>query len=489
MNIIVDFNYPIKDGTEVKFRSPVDCSQVTGLVVHYDGGSQEFMFADAHGNNVGDIDHLFAEDVVVKVILDVTTSMAFVQNADTNAYLEGRFDDLTPDDSKTGNKTWSSKNTVDKLCPSFTESGAVAVCAPVEGYPLGVVSQIEPVLSGSGDPSPDNIRPIIGHTSCVLYHGGKNLFDDVDWFERHRFTPQADGSWLGKTVDEICFTNTAKKPGSMYFTSFAKADAANTNAPMYLYVYYTDGTEKAYLTLNNNITTFTTLTAQTDPAKTVDCIKWTFGGGGTYYIKDVQISFVDDKYEPYRGDTFTLGFGETVYGGSLDWKTGILTMEYGIQDLSALVWYGPEVAYSNRIYYTNPFPAAASMIAGGRKGWCSVFNCLNGITLGTLPNNSIVYSIAEFSGSVRIYIKADDIANVDALMAVLEGQKLVYQLAEPITIQLTPQEILALSGTNCLYSDTGDTQVTGKADPNAVIQDLYNKINALSSTMAALTGV
>lgn len=96
MNIRVDLNTPIKDGTEVVFRSPVDCSQVTGLIVYYPGydgetTSKEFAFADAHGNNVGDIDHLFAENVVVKVILDLSTNMAFVQNADTNAYLEGRF--------------------------------------------------------------------------------------------------------------------------------------------------------------------------------------------------------------------------------------------------------------------------------------------------------------------------------------------------------------------------------------------------------------
>ena len=98
MNIRVDLTTPIYDGAEVVFRSPVDCSQVTGLIVYYqDNGntaSQEFAFADAHGNNVGDIDHLFAENVVVKVILDVTTGMAFVQNADTNAYLEGRFDGI-----------------------------------------------------------------------------------------------------------------------------------------------------------------------------------------------------------------------------------------------------------------------------------------------------------------------------------------------------------------------------------------------------------
>ena len=95
MNIRVDLNYPIKNGTEVVFRSPVDCSKVTGLSVYYpeDGvtASKEFVFADAHGNNVGDIDHLFAENVAVKVILDASTGMAFVQNADTNAYLEERF--------------------------------------------------------------------------------------------------------------------------------------------------------------------------------------------------------------------------------------------------------------------------------------------------------------------------------------------------------------------------------------------------------------
>ena len=95
MNIRVDLNTPINDGMDLVFRSPVDCSQITGLIVYYKDGnntcSKEFALADAHGNNVGDIDHLFAENVVVKVILDVTSGMAFVQNADTNAYIEKTF--------------------------------------------------------------------------------------------------------------------------------------------------------------------------------------------------------------------------------------------------------------------------------------------------------------------------------------------------------------------------------------------------------------
>lgn len=100
-NIRVDLDYPVRDGLSVVFRSPCDCTEITGLIVYYlsEGGEQaskEFALADAHGENVGDIPHLFAADVVVKVILDVTSSMAFVQNADTNAYLEGRFDEMLP---------------------------------------------------------------------------------------------------------------------------------------------------------------------------------------------------------------------------------------------------------------------------------------------------------------------------------------------------------------------------------------------------------
>ena len=34
-NIRVDVNYAIKDGSEIVFRSPVDCSAITGLVVYY----------------------------------------------------------------------------------------------------------------------------------------------------------------------------------------------------------------------------------------------------------------------------------------------------------------------------------------------------------------------------------------------------------------------------------------------------------------------
>ena len=95
MNVRVNLNYPIYDGAEIVFKAPCGASKVTGLVLYYpsNGGtaSSVFAFADAHTNDLGDLDDLFAEGAVVKVILDTETNMAFVQNAATNGYLERRF--------------------------------------------------------------------------------------------------------------------------------------------------------------------------------------------------------------------------------------------------------------------------------------------------------------------------------------------------------------------------------------------------------------
>ena len=47
---------------------------------------------------------------------------------------------VVTDDAAVSTKPWSSKNTVDKLCPAFTKTGSIVTCAPFEGYPLEVVS-------------------------------------------------------------------------------------------------------------------------------------------------------------------------------------------------------------------------------------------------------------------------------------------------------------------------------------------------------------
>lgn len=97
-NIRVDLSTPIYDGMPITFKAPADCSEITGLRVYYPDSetttaSQDFTLADANKNDVGVLNNLFAANALVKVILDTDEHMAFIQNADTNAYLEGRFDE------------------------------------------------------------------------------------------------------------------------------------------------------------------------------------------------------------------------------------------------------------------------------------------------------------------------------------------------------------------------------------------------------------
>lgn len=60
-----------------------------------------------------------------------------------------------------------------------TVSGAIASFDDgADSMPIRkIVATIEPVQAGTGDPSPDNVRPISGWTGATVYHRGKNLYD------------------------------------------------------------------------------------------------------------------------------------------------------------------------------------------------------------------------------------------------------------------------------------------------------------------------
>lgn len=74
------------------------------------------------------------------------------------------------DASVTDSSTWSSKHIVDMLCPPLEETGNPVQCYPLTGYPLGCKASWEPTQKGAGDPSPENIRPIIGRDSISVTH-------------------------------------------------------------------------------------------------------------------------------------------------------------------------------------------------------------------------------------------------------------------------------------------------------------------------------
>lgn len=82
------------------------------------------------------------------------------------------------DDTAIDGDTWSSKHIADMLCPKVEKSGAlVQMDGMLGGYPLGVTASWTPAQEGSGDPSPENIRPIKGRTEIKVERCGENLLN------------------------------------------------------------------------------------------------------------------------------------------------------------------------------------------------------------------------------------------------------------------------------------------------------------------------
>lgn len=82
------------------------------------------------------------------------------------------------DDTAIDGDTWSSKHIVDMLCPKVEKSGTlVQMDGMLGGYPLGVKVSWTPAQEGSGDPSPENIRPIQGRTEIKVERCGENLLN------------------------------------------------------------------------------------------------------------------------------------------------------------------------------------------------------------------------------------------------------------------------------------------------------------------------
>lgn len=182
-NIIVTLNHPLENGEEIKFLAPCDCTAVMGLTVNHpietEGvlteGSTTFTFKDAHGAALTMIGNLFVTGAVVKVILDTANNAAYIQNADTNTYLESRWPHRVtvtlPANGWTSNKQSISVVGVlaDELAQMITPTPALA--SQTAYYEAGIkcVGQAENTLTFAADtvPSADlSIHVIIQEVSA-----------------------------------------------------------------------------------------------------------------------------------------------------------------------------------------------------------------------------------------------------------------------------------------------------------------------------------
>jgi hypothetical protein len=161
----------------------------------------------------------------------------------------------------------------------------------------------------------------------------------------------------------------------------------------------------------------------------------------------------------------------TVYGGTLDVTTGVLTVDKGIVDLGSLSWgkyTGTQTAYF-RASVPGIKPAANSTSPDGIS--CSVYRPVGStyVSYSAYP-----YSIGVTTTQTADYIYVQDLRwdSADSFKTNASGVMFVYPLKNPQTVQLTPTEVSTLLGANNIWADTGDVSVTYRADSTLYIDKL-----------------
>ena len=380
--------------------------------------------------------------------------------------------------------TWSSSGIVDRFAELMgTNANPAVLDNPYPNYPLQITTTFEPKQEGSGNPSPDNIRPISGWTGAKLTRCGKNLFDKDSamlnsWYSYSPEIPNAqpfDGVFASKLIpvrpgEVFTLTNyiTGEGYGLVKYL-VSETDTGGISSVRGEDVITCDGTKQVY--------TFTV------PAK----VRYIGITGDMANIDKVQLELgsTATTYEPYKGDTYTIGFGNTYYGGTLDWNTGVLTVDRALYTFDGSEnfvnggWNNP-YSYVRWDLFPDVVKYQMSVVA---DAYCSHYAV-----------GSVGYVITNEIAGFGIYDRGHMIfsspthADVDAFKSYLAAQhaagtpvQVCYKLATPQTIQLTPQEIKAIKGINTLYSNAQELTVIGRVDTMYQLSKLAERVAALEA--------
>ena len=327
-----------------------------------------------------------------------------------------------------------------------------------------VVVNITPIQSGSGDPSPTNIRPITGWARANIIRCGANFLGDNAYTSRNAdFTliNNGDGSY---TINGTC-TSSKIIVYNFYTDSISQSqndelrhlqrgqywlDAGCDNTGVKLQICGTNitGTSDVHVSAASNATLVTV-----DDTYKYNWVRLLVNAG-TYENVTLRPFIVraDDSnraYTKYEQDLYSISFGSagTVYGGTLDVTTGMLTVTYSLRTgfpSRTLDSSGKLYALGNTLDMVR---TGASEIV---PTWSNYFN--TNYSLDTLRQLTSGYGLCVFNRGTFVY---GFVGNESALDAILPNITLAYPLENPISVQLSATEIRTLLGNNNIWSDTG----------------------------------
>ncbi len=410
------------------------------------------------------------------------------------------------DDTTVGPDAWSSKHIVDMLCPPLEETGNPVVFYPVADYPLGVTASWEPVQEGSGDPSPDNIRPIKGRDSVKVERCGGNVIEFLRTNDSHESVKIAVDAEKNITLNGaltrganiiigMCRLHwVAGKTYTMYVKKVGgSASLGSGDGITFAYSLFTQDYNRYFrgdtrsTNLNAYIASDAAL-AETELVFMLQCWRAnTVFNNFKFQIEVVPGTTAPTTYAPYTGQTATITLPRTIYGGTVDAVTGDAKSEY----LKYTVNGTEEFVFNDRADGTQYFSATILQIPNVndieesiKTELCSHYPIANPYMVKTacawLLNQKVNYlriSDPRFSTveEFKSYLAAQYAAGTPV--------QVCYKLASPVPITATgAQPIPALSGVNTLMTDADSVTVTGRADPIKRIIDLEDAVASMTNT-------
>lgn len=337
-------------------------------------------------------------------------------------------------------------------------SGKPVSFLPDAGSLLQPVTVLEPKQQGSGEPSPDNVRPFIGWDKLGLTVAGRNLLPDFK-------NTTINGVTL-KKLDDGGFTLSGTASALTYFTvefapvlPAAKYTISMNNSETnsrgdFWFGMFDESDERLDADIFGSVNRKRSVTI----AKDIRYFKIQVPGGLTLnnFVIKPQVEKGDAATEystPSR--VCTVQIGQTVYGGRFDWLTGKLVATHTGMDMGSMDWnYVSNSEYTCFCVPTSTLNVKPAKSLTGIAGiWCSIFKPASWVDVYNRTNNTICVMD---SGSLLIRAYTDKYTNAADFKAATTGQMVVWELATPIEIgPFTPHIISAAEPeqTNTLYGD------------------------------------
>lgn len=306
-----------------------------------------------------------------------------------------------------------------------------------------------PVQSGTGDPSPTNVRPVSGWTGLDVKRTGKNLYDISSY-------PLTSGIWIhggsGYTAENNSYASTDYIPFKGYdgqtITLNKRPGGANPGIAFYDYrQWYISGVANAGGTAGTPMTAAVPLGTEymrfTVPANSTDI--------------QLEIGTEATAYEPYSGETFSIDWANdigTVYSGYLDIISGKLVKTWEYRQLT-----GNE----NWSIYNGSYAPKRPTILNWEEKDNKYHAVISDKLLGTTLWSPYLYNVTLNNGGHLVIGMSEEFTSKEVMndwIQSLGGIDIVYPLVTPVVYQLTPQQIKTLRGINNIASNAnGEVEI------------------------------